>query len=110
MTAEIARSGLTGWYYRVLGTGSCRAGDEIYVVGRDPAMMSVMELNRLFYGDRLDERLLAKFNLLTTPTQKWHEDMRRKLEGSYDDGFMRLWNLASKRRFRTAKQRRALLF
>ena len=90
MTAEIARSGLTGWYYRVLETGSCRAGDEIYVVERDPAMMSVMELNRLFYGDRLDEKLLAKFNLLTTLTPKWREDMRRKLEGSYDDGFMRL--------------------
>ena len=90
MTAEIARSGLTGWYYRVLETGSCRAGDEIYVVERDPAMMSVMELNRLFYGDRLDEGLLAKFNLLTTLTPKWRGDMRRKLEGSYDDSFMRL--------------------
>ena len=53
-------------------------------------MMSVMELNHLFYGDRLDEGLLAKFNLLTTLTPKWREDMRRKLEGSYDDGFMRL--------------------
>ena len=53
-------------------------------------MMSVMELNHLFYGDRLDEGLLAKFNLLTTLTPKWREDMRRKLEGSYDDSFMRL--------------------
>ncbi len=59
-------------------------------MGRDPAMMSVMELNHLFYGDRLDEGLLAKFNLLTTLTPKWREDMRRKLEGSYDDSFMRL--------------------
>jgi len=74
----------------VLGAGSCRAGDEICVVERDPATMSVMELNRLFYGERIDEGLLAKFNRLTTLTPKWREDMRRKLEGSYDDSFMRL--------------------
>ena len=62
-----------------------------------------MELNRLFYGERIDKGLLAKFNLLTTLTPKWREDMRRKLEGSYDDSFMRLWNLASKRRYKISK-------
>jgi len=89
MTAFIARSGLTGWYYRVLEKGSCRAGDEIKVVRRDEMAMSVMELNRLFHGGERDGALLEKFKRLDALTPKWREDMEKKLNGSYNADYMK---------------------
>lgn len=90
MTIHIARTGLTGWYYRVVQAGSCRAGDLVEILERDPVQMSVMELNLLFHGSVRDEKMLAKFEQLTTLTPKWRDDLRAKLAGRYDTSYMKI--------------------
>ena len=89
MATHIFKTGLTGWYYRVLTPGSCKAGDVIEVVESDPVHMSILEINRLFYAPSENLNLLEKFNALTTLTNGWHDDMKRRIEGIYSTEFMR---------------------
>ena len=89
MATHIFETGLTGWYYRVLTPGSCKAGDAIEVLKSDPVHMSILEINRLFYAPNENLNLLEKFNALTTLTNGWHDDMKRRIEGIYSTEFMR---------------------
>jgi len=51
--------------------------------------MSILEINRLFYAPNENLNLLEKFNALTTLTNGWHDDMKRRIEGIYSTEFMR---------------------
>jgi len=51
--------------------------------------MSILEINRLFYAPSENLNLLEKFNALTTLTNGWHDDMKRRIEGIYSTEFMR---------------------
>ncbi|MGG7049040.1 MULTISPECIES: MOSC domain-containing protein [unclassified Campylobacter] len=90
MTAYIAKSGLSGWYYRVLNEGSCKAGDEVKVVQKDSVGMSIAEINRLFHQTDQNLHLLNKFNLLTALTPSFIDAMKTKLNGSYNADFMKV--------------------
>lgn len=90
MSAQIASSGLTGWYYRVVQSGSCKAGDKVDLLERDPVAMSVAEINALFYKTKQNLHLLEKFNSLNALTPAFFDAMRARLNGSYDDTFMKI--------------------
>jgi MOSC domain-containing protein YiiM/ferredoxin-NADP reductase len=58
MPALLTSSGRPGFYFRVLGEGEVRAGDEIVKVGEAAERMTVAEINALLYSpDHAPERL-----------------------------------------------------
>jgi ferredoxin-NADP reductase/MOSC domain-containing protein YiiM/ferredoxin len=58
MPALLTSSGRPGFYFRVLGEGEVRAGDEIVKVGEAAERMTVAEVNALLYSpDHAPERL-----------------------------------------------------
>ncbi|AII15275.1 hypothetical protein (MOSC domain) [Campylobacter iguaniorum] len=87
-TKEIFKTGLTGWYYRVLSAGSCKAGDVVEVIEKDAANMSVMEVNQLFYAPKQNEHLLSKFKELKTIAPGWDKTVKERTDGIYDDSYM----------------------
>ena len=90
MATHIFETGLTGWYYRVITPGSCKAGDIIEIVKKDEVGMSILEVNRLFFAPNENLKLLEKFNALTTITNGWHGDMKRRLNNTYSIEFMKI--------------------
>ena len=90
MATHIFETGLTGWYYRVITPGSCKAGDTIEIVEKDEVGMSILEVNRLFYAPNENLKLLEKFNALTTITNGWHDDVKRRLNNTYSIEFMKI--------------------
>ena len=90
MATHIFETGLTGWYYRVITPGSCKAGDVIEVIENGPVHMSILEINRLFYAPSENLELLEKFNTLTTITNGWHDDVKRRLNNTYSIEFMKI--------------------
>ena len=89
MATHIFETGLTGWYYRVITPGSCKAGDTIEIIKKDEVGMSILEVNRLFFAPNENLELLEKFNALTTITNGWYGDMKRRLQGIYNTEYMR---------------------
>ncbi|QKF92153.1 MOSC domain-containing protein [Campylobacter sp. CCUG 57310] len=85
---EIFRSGLSGWYYRVLEAGSCKAGDSVDMVFRDSDSMSVADVNRVFYSPKENAHLIDKFMNLKALSAGWQDDMKRRIEGVYDTSYM----------------------
>lgn len=77
--AEVQRSGLTGWYLRVLEPGAVAAGAAVEVLEPAEAGASVRELNRLLFRDRGDraglERALASAGLMPY----WRERLQAAL-------------------------------
>ena len=90
MATHIFETGLTGWYYRVITPGSCKAGDIIEIVKKDEVGMSILEINRLFFAPNENLELLKKINALTTITNGWHDDVKRRLNNTYSIEFMKI--------------------
>lgn len=89
MATEIFKTGTTGWYYRVLQSGSCKVGDEIKIVQKDSVGMSVMQLNRLFYAPNENLNLIKKLNELKNLAGNWQDDIQRRISNTYDTDYMR---------------------
>ncbi|MBR8461408.1 MOSC domain-containing protein [Campylobacter sp. faydin G-24] len=85
---HIFATGLTGWYYRVLESGSCKAGDEIKLISQDSIQMSVMSVNKLFFDPKNHQNLLDKFFKLTTIANGWQNDIQKRIDGVYDASYM----------------------
>lgn len=89
MTSEIFQTGRTGWYYRVLKNGSCKAGDDVKVLQKDIVGMSVMQLNQLFYAPDENLHLMSKLNELNSLAGNWKDDIQKRILGTYDIEYMR---------------------
>ena len=85
---EIFKTGLTGWYYRVLEKGACKVKDEVNVVLKDNIQMSISQVNSLFYSPKENLNLVDKFFKLETITKSWKDDMVRRVEGRYNTDYM----------------------
>ena len=90
MATHIFETGLTGWYYRVITPGLCKVGDTIEIIKKDEVGMSILEINRLFFAPNENLELLEKFNVLTTITNSWHGDIKRRLNNTYSIEFMKI--------------------
>lgn len=88
MAKEIFRSGLSGWYYRVLEAGSCKASDSVEMVSRDDNSMSVADVNRVFYAPKENANLIDKFMNLRYLSHGWQDDLKKRIEGIYDTSYM----------------------
>ncbi|WP_169753434.1 MOSC domain-containing protein [Campylobacter mucosalis] len=88
MGGEIFKTGLSGWYYRVLEEGSCKAGDEIKILQKDSVGLSVMQLNQLFFAPNENLDTLDKLLRVDTLAGNWVDDIKKRIGGSYDASYM----------------------
>jgi MOSC domain-containing protein YiiM len=73
------KSGLSGFYFRVLETGEIGAGDELDRIERGRSGITVHEIWALSHGDASDPARLATALELDTLGPEWHTPMERKL-------------------------------
>lgn len=76
LVARIKGSGRSGYYLRTLRDGEIRAGDEIVVLQRDPAGVSITEANQVMYRQRRDRASLLRVLAVEALGAQW----RRRLE------------------------------
>ncbi len=92
-TNEMFKTGLSGWYYRVLKTGIIHAPSEIKILEKNKTHLSVLELNHLFYDPK--QALEKNPNSLEKLTKlgelisiNWHESIEKRLKNIYDTSYM----------------------
>ena len=70
----VAQSGRSGWYVRVIETGSVTAGDEVLLTRRTHADWTIARANDVFYrGTPEQKSALAAVELLA---ESWKDDLR----------------------------------
>ncbi|MBX9738195.1 MAG: MOSC domain-containing protein [Phycisphaerales bacterium] len=77
---QFLESGRLGWYGRVLHTGVVRTGDEIRVVHRDPAKVSILSIARLRKNPKASESELRNAAKAASLHPEWREMITTKLE------------------------------
>ncbi|MCW1360322.1 MOSC domain-containing protein [Campylobacter sp. US33a] len=88
-TREIFKSGLSGWYYKVLQKGTINLGDGIKILQKDSANLSVLELNKLFYQPKENLTIFNKLLACKNINKNWIESIEKRLNQTYDDEYMR---------------------
>jgi MOSC domain-containing protein YiiM len=73
-------SGRSGFYLSVLAECEVGAGDEIEIVHRDPAGVTVADINRLYVSDKHNRELLDRAIQLHALPQGWREHFARRRE------------------------------
>jgi MOSC domain-containing protein YiiM len=73
MVKRFAESNTSGFYFAVLQEGTLQAGDEITIVQRDPAAVSVADINYLYYRQSQDPKLFARAVALESLPQSWRD-------------------------------------
>jgi MOSC domain-containing protein YiiM len=80
MIKRFTRAGRPGFYLSVAREGSVAAGDELAIVGRARASLSVRDVASLYAGGRIDRDLLRRASELSGLPESWRSDLRKKLE------------------------------
>jgi MOSC domain-containing protein YiiM len=78
MVKRFAESNSSGFYFAVLEEGALQAGDEITIVERDPAAVSVADINHLYYRQSQDPDLFARAVALEALPQSWRDYLSRR--------------------------------
>jgi MOSC domain-containing protein YiiM len=78
MVKRFAESNTSGFYFAVVEEGTLQAGNEITIVERDPAAVSVADINHLYYMESRDPELLARAVALEALPPSWREYLSRR--------------------------------
>lgn len=91
MARQVQDSGLTGWYYRVLETGTIHTGDRLALLERPHAGWPLARLLRVLYVDTLDARQLEAMAGLGALAPAWRNlALKRLASGQVEDWAARL--------------------
>ena len=83
MIKRFIKSNTSGFYFSVIEEGQLAAGDKIEIAHRDPAKVSVADINHLYYGTarhgatNAHDLLTRAVNLETLP-ESWREHLRQR--------------------------------
>jgi MOSC domain-containing protein YiiM len=83
MIKRFIKSNTSGFYFSVIEEGQLAAGDSIEIVHRDPAKVSVADINHLYYGTtrhgttQATDLLDRAVNLEALP-ESWRDHLRRR--------------------------------
>ena len=78
MDRFVGKAGITGWYYRVLETGSLQIGDPVGLVERPRQSVSIHDLVSEIFSENPNIDLLKKYSALDTLDDEWKEKCLRK--------------------------------
>jgi len=78
MVKRFVESNTSGFYFAVLEEGTLQSGDEITIVERDAAAVSVADINHLYYKESRDPELLARAVALEALPQSWRDYLSRR--------------------------------
>jgi MOSC domain-containing protein YiiM len=91
MARRVQQSGRTGWYYRVLQSGTVGPGDALELIDRIAPDWSLHRLWTALYVDRLNVRELEGIAALDVLAEGWRKYAVRRLEsGRVEDWSSRL--------------------
>lgn len=79
MALRVQRTGLTGWYYRVIEPGRIAAGDALCLVDRLSPEWTIRRLWRALYVDTLNFDELAAMGALAHLPESWRGYATRRL-------------------------------
>lgn len=80
MAKQVQKSGMTGWYYRVLEEGYCEAGQELELVERISPDWTLHRLWKTLYVDVLNREELAGMAALEHLPDGWRGYAERRLQ------------------------------
>jgi MOSC domain-containing protein YiiM len=75
MIKRFIASQTSGFYFAVVEEGQLAAGAPIEIAHRDPAAVSVADINRLYYGHAADKTLLRRAVNLDALPQGWRDHL-----------------------------------
>lgn len=79
MASQVQESLRTGWYYRVLETGSIAMGDQIELLERSEPEWPLTRLLKIFYQSPLDRDALRAITELIPLTEGWKKIAANRL-------------------------------
>jgi MOSC domain-containing protein YiiM len=69
----VVDSGRTGFYFRVLEGGRVKAGDEIFLVEKDPRRVSISFANRIYHHERKNREGIEKVLAVLALSESWQK-------------------------------------
>lgn len=89
ITAFVASQGIAGWYYRAIEAGAVQLGDNLHLLDRTPASMTVQQFNELVRAHRpLVDDLLRAANLIGL-SPAWADKVRARAHWLRDNSLAR---------------------
>lgn len=79
MIERFIASHTSGFYFAVVEEGQLAAGAPVEIVHRDPAAVSVDDINHLYYGDSDDAGLLRRAVSVEALPQGWRDHLWQKV-------------------------------
>ena len=73
MTKEVAQSGRTGWYVRVLSGGTLMAGFDLELAGRPNPNWPVARANDVLFGREVDRMSVHELMNLPKLSREWKD-------------------------------------
>ncbi len=83
MAAQFQKTGRTGWYYRVLESGTVEVGDRLELLDRLHPNWTLQRLIEARFDPRLDTGVAAELSGLTVLSQNWREAFEKKRRRGY---------------------------
>lgn len=87
-TNEIYKTGLTGWYYRVLQEGFVEAGDEVSVVSQDESRVSILDANMAFANPIKHRDILEKIANISSIALSYKISVTNRISGDFSLEYM----------------------
>ncbi|WP_310442435.1 MOSC domain-containing protein [Sulfurimonas sp.] len=89
-TNEIYKTGLTGWYYRVLQEGFVEAGNEVSVVSQDESKISILDANMAFANPIKYRDILEKIVTIGAIAPSYKISVTNRILGDFSLEYMRV--------------------
>lgn len=91
-TKEIYESGLTGWYYHVLKTGTIKQGDTIEIISNEEIKISIKEANQAFKEPKEYESTLFNILEIASISKNYKDGIVKRLVGTFNLSYMETKN------------------
>lgn len=75
----VVQSGFTGWYVRVLETGTIKQGDRCTLVSSDPTPVSISFANQIMHSDRKNEKGIRQVLAIAALSESWQKSFQELL-------------------------------